>query len=142
MGKNIVHMGVPGAGQVTKACNQIVVGVTIQAVAEALTLAEKAGVNPGKVREALLGGFAQSRILELHGKRMLDRTFQPGFKIKLHRKDLAIALQTGRELAIPLFTTAQVAEIMDGLLGMGKGELDHSALALLTEKLSGKETED
>ncbi len=142
MGKNIVHMGAPGAGQVTKACNQIVVGVTIQAVAEALTLAEKAGVNPGKVREALLGGFAQSRILELHGKRMLDRTFQPGFKIRLHRKDLAIALQTGRELAIPLFTTAQVAEIMDGLLGMGKGELDHSALALLTEKLSGKETAD
>jgi 2-hydroxy-3-oxopropionate reductase len=139
MGKNIVHMGEPGAGQVTKACNQIVVGVTIQAVAEALTLAAKAGVDPAKVREALLGGFAQSRILELHGKRMLDRTFQPGFKIKLHRKDLAIALQTGRELEIPLFTTGQVAEMMDGLLGMGRGDLDHSALALLTEKLSGME---
>ncbi len=137
MGKNVVHMGDPGAGQVTKACNQIVVGVTIQAVSEALTLAAKAGVDPVKVREALLGGFAQSRILELHGKRMLDRTFQPGFKIRLHRKDLAIALQTGRELGIPLFTTGQVAELMDSLLATGRGELDHSALALLTEQLGG-----
>ncbi len=139
MGKNVVHMGEPGAGQVTKACNQIVVGVTIQAVSEALTLAAKAGVDPAKVREALLGGFAQSRILELHGKRMLDRTFQPGFKIRLHRKDLAIALQTGRELGIPLFTTVQVAALMDSLLATGRGELDHSALALLTEQLGGIE---
>jgi 2-hydroxy-3-oxopropionate reductase len=137
MGKNIVFMGEAGAGQVTKACNQIVVGVTMQAVAEALTLARKAGVDPSKVREALLGGFAQSRILELHGKRMLDKNFQPGFKIKLHRKDLNIALQTGRELSVPLFTTSQVAELMDSLLASGKGELDHSALALLAEQLSG-----
>ena len=140
MGKNIVFLGGPGAGQVTKACNQIVVGVTIQAVSEALTLARKAGVDPAKVREALLGGFAQSRILELHGKRILDRNFQPGFKIKLHRKDLNIALQTGRELSIPLFTTSQVAELMNSLLASGRGELDHSALALLAEQLSGKET--
>jgi 2-hydroxy-3-oxopropionate reductase len=139
MGKNIVFMGEPGAGQVTKACNQIVVGVTMQAVAEALTLARKAGVDPAKVREALLGGFAQSRILELHGKRMLDRNFQPGFKIKLHRKDLNIALQTGRELSVPLFTTSQVAELMNSLLAAGKGELDHSALGLLAQQLSGKE---
>jgi 2-hydroxy-3-oxopropionate reductase len=139
MGKNIVFMGEPGAGQVTKACNQIVVGVTMQAVAEALTLAAKAGVDPAKVREALLGGFAQSRILELHGKRMLDRNFQPGFKIKLHRKDLSIALQTGRELSVPLFTTSQVAELMNSLLAAGKGELDHSALGLLAQQLSGKE---
>ncbi len=138
MGKNIVHMGEAGAGQVTKACNQIVVGVTIQAVAEALTLAGKAGVDPAKVREALLGGFAQSRILEVHGKRILDHSFKPGFKVKLHRKDLAIALQSGRELKTPLFATAQVAELMDALLGMGQGDLDHSALALLAEKLSGK----
>jgi 2-hydroxy-3-oxopropionate reductase len=138
MGKNIVFMGEPGAGQVTKACNQIVVGVTMQAVAEALTLARKAGVDPAKVREALLGGFAQSRILELHGKRMLDRNFQPGFKIKLHRKDLNIALQTGRELSVPLFTTSQVAELMNSLLAAGRGELDHSALGLLAEQLSGK----
>jgi 2-hydroxy-3-oxopropionate reductase len=138
MGKNIVHMGEPGAGQVTKACNQIVVGVTMQAVAEALTLAKKAGVDPAKVREALLGGFAQSRILELHGKRMLDRNFQPGFKIKLHRKDLNIALQTGREVGVPLFTTSQVAELMNSLLAKGKGELDHSSLAMLAEEMSGK----
>lgn len=137
MGKNIVFMGKPGAGQVTKACNQIVVGVTMQAVAEALTLARKAGVDPAKVREALLGGFAQSRIMDLHGKRMLDRNFQPGFKIKLHRKDLNIALQTGRELSVPLFTTSQVAELMDSLMAAGKGELDHSALAMLAEQLSG-----
>jgi 2-hydroxy-3-oxopropionate reductase len=140
MGKNIVFMGDPGAGQVTKACNQIVVGVTMQAVAEALTLAGKAGVDPAKVREALLGGFAQSRILELHGKRMLDRNFQPGFKLKLHRKDLNIALQTGRELSVPLFTTSQVAELMNSLLAAGRGELDHSALGLLAEQLSGKAT--
>ncbi len=139
MGKNIVHMGEPGAGQVTKACNQIVVGVTMQAVAEALTLARKAGVDPVKVREALLGGFAQSRILDLHGKRMLDRNYQPGFKIKLHRKDLNIALQTGRELSVPLFTTSQVAELMNSLLAEGKGELDHSALGWLAERLSGGE---
>jgi 2-hydroxy-3-oxopropionate reductase len=133
MGKNIVHIGKPGAGQVTKACNQMVVALTIQAVSEALTLAKKAGVDPAKVREALLGGFAQSRILDLHGKRILERNFQPGFKLKLHRKDLGIALQTGRELSVPLFATAQAAELMDGLLARGKGDLDHSALALFLE---------
>jgi len=133
IGKNIVHIGKPGAGQVTKACNQMVVALTIQAVSEALTLAKKAGVNPAKVREALLGGFAQSRILDLHGKRILDRNFLPGFKLKLHRKDLGIALQTGRELSVPLFATAQAAELMDGLLARGKGDLDHSALALFLE---------
>jgi len=115
-----------------------VVALTIQAVSEAMTLAKKAGVDPAKVREALLGGFAQSRILELHGKRILDRNFQPGFKIKLHRKDLGIALQTGRELSLPLFTTAQVAESMSALLATDRGELDHSALALLVEQLGGE----
>ena len=139
MGKNIVHMGGPGAGQVTKACNQVVVGLTIQAVSEALILAKKAGVDPGKVREALLGGFAQSRILDLHGKRIIDRKFEPGFKIRLHRKDLGIALQTGRELSVPLFATAQAAEMMNTLLAMGKGDLDHSAMALLVEQLAGEE---
>lgn len=138
MGKNIVRIGEAGAGQVTKACNQIVVGLTIQAVSEALTLAKKAGVDPAKVREALLGGFAQSRILDLHGKRILDRNFQPGFKIKLHRKDLAVALQTGRELGVPLYATAQAAEAMNSLIAQGKEELDHSALALIVEQLSGE----
>jgi 2-hydroxy-3-oxopropionate reductase len=137
MGKNIVRIGGPGAGQVTKACNQIVVGVTIQAVSEALLLAQKAGVDASKVRDALLGGFAQSRIMELHGKRILDNNFKPGFKIRLHRKDLAIALQTGRELSVPLPTTAQVAELMNALLAQGKGDLDHSGLAVLLKQLSG-----
>jgi 2-hydroxy-3-oxopropionate reductase len=137
LGKNIVHIGGPGAGQVTKACNQVVVALTIQAVSEALTLAKKAGVDAGKVREALLGGFAQSRILDLHGKRILEGNFQPGFKLRLHRKDLAIALQTGREVGLPLFATAQAAELMNALLAQGKGELDHSALATLYEALGG-----
>jgi 2-hydroxy-3-oxopropionate reductase len=137
MGKNIVLIGDPGAGQVTKACNQVVVALTIQAVSEALTLAKKAGVDPAKVREALLGGFAQSRILELHGKRILDRNFQPGFKVRLHRKDLAIALRTGREVGLALTATAQAAELMNALLAQDKGELDHSALALVVEQLGG-----
>ena len=97
MGKNIVHVGEAGAGQVTKAANQIVVAGTIAAVCEALVFAAKAGIDPARVREALLGGFAQSRILDLHGNRMLQRNFQPGFKTKLHRKDMAIVLNTGRE---------------------------------------------
>jgi 2-hydroxy-3-oxopropionate reductase len=136
MGKNIVHMGAVGAGQVTKACNQIIVGLTIQAVAEALTLAKKSGVDVGKVREALMGGFAQSRILEVHGKRILDRNFQPGFKIKLHRKDMNIALQTGRALSVPLPGSALVARQMDAIIAQGDGELDHSSLALFLERLS------
>lgn len=137
LGKNIVLIGAVGAGQVTKACNQIIVGMTIQAVAEALTLAKKAGVDIQKVRQALSGGFAQSRILDLHGQRMIDRNFQPGFKIKLHRKDLNIALQTGRELSVPLQGCAIVAEQMNAIIGRGHGELDHAALALLEEHLAG-----
>jgi 2-hydroxy-3-oxopropionate reductase len=136
MGKNIVHIGEPGAGQTTKACNQMIVGMTIQAVAEAFTLARKAGVNLEKMREALLGGFAQSRILDLHGKRIIERNFKPGFKVKLHRKDMNIALQTGREFSVPLYGCAQVAAHMDALLAQGNGDLDHSAIALLMEKLS------
>jgi 2-hydroxy-3-oxopropionate reductase len=136
MGGNIVHIGGPGAGQMAKACNQMIVGMTIQAVAEAFTLAKKAGVDLEKMREALLGGFAQSRILDLHGKRIIERNFSPGFKIKLHRKDMQIALQAGKEFSVPLYGTAQVAAHMDALLAQGKGEFDHSAIALLIEKLS------
>lgn len=136
MGKNIIHIGDAGAGQVTKACNQIVVAMTVQAVAEALTLAKKSGVDPAKVREALLGGFAQSRVLEVHGQRMLDRTFQPGFKLNLHRKDMNIVLQTGKELNLPLLGTAQVTELMNAAIAQGKGELDSSALITLYELLS------
>ena len=137
MGKNIVRIGEAGSGQVTKACNQIVVGMTIQAVAEALNLARKAGVDVAKVREALLGGFAQSRILDVHGQRFLDNNFEPGFKINLHRKDMNIALQTGKDLSVPLPGSALVATQMDALIARGDGELDHSSLALLLGQLSG-----
>ncbi|MGD8947033.1 MAG: 2-hydroxy-3-oxopropionate reductase [Desulfobacterales bacterium] len=138
MGKNIVLIGGPGAGQVAKACNQIVVGVTIQAVSEALILARKSGVDPIKVREALLGGFAQSRILDLHGQRIVNRNFQPGFRIRLHRKDLGIALQTGREVSLPLMATSTVAELMNAQIARGNGDLDHSSLAMLLEQLGGE----
>ena len=137
LGKSAVHIGPPGAGQVAKAANQIVVALTIQAVAEALVLARKAGVDPAKVREALLGGFAQSKILEAHGQRMLDRSFDPGFRLELHRKDLAIALQTAREEGVPLLATAQAAELMNALLAQGAGDRDHSALVQVYEQLSG-----
>jgi 2-hydroxy-3-oxopropionate reductase len=136
MGKNVVHIGGAGAGQVTKACNQVVVAQTIQAVAEAMTLAKKCGVDPAKVRDALLGGFAQSRILDLHGKRILERNFEPGFRIELHRKDLNIALQTAGEMAVSLPATALVAENMNALIAHGDGKKDHSALALLVERLA------
>ncbi|BDG61967.1 2-hydroxy-3-oxopropionate reductase [Caldinitratiruptor microaerophilus] len=139
MGKNIVHVGDAGAGQVTKAANQIVVGMTIQAVAEALLLASKAGVDPARVRQALMGGFAQSRILELHGQRMLDRNFKPGFKARLHRKDLAIALSTAREYGVPLPGTAVVHELLNGLIGMGRDEYDHSGLVTVLETLAQAE---
>ncbi len=134
MGKNIVRIGEAGSGQVTKACNQIVVAMNIQAVAEALNLARVAGVDVAKVREALLGGFAQSRILEVHGQRYIDRNFQPGFKIKLHKKDLNIVLQTSDQLNVPVPGASLVAKQMDRLIEQGKGDLDHSALALLLEE--------
>lgn len=134
MGKNIVHIGVAGAGQITKACNQMIVGMTIQAVSEAFTLANQAGVDLEKMREVLLGGFAQSRILDLHGQRIIDRNFKPGFKIKLHKKDMNIALETGNALNVDLNGTAQVAQQMSKAVEMGNGELDHSSLVLLLEK--------
>lgn len=134
MGKNIVHIGEAGAGQITKACNQMIVGMTIQAVSEAFTLANQAGVDLEKMREVLLGGFAQSRILDLHGQRMIDRNFKPGFKIKLHNKDMNIALETGKALQVDLVGTAQVAQQMKKAVRLGNGELDHSSLVLLLEK--------
>lgn len=139
MGKNIVHIGGHGAGQVTKACNQVVVALTIQAVSEALTLAAKAGVDPAKVRQALLGGFAQSRILEAHGQRMLDRNFKPGFRVRLHQKDLNIALSTGKTLGVPLPATAVVQEAFTALRGLERSDWDHSALVTLIEELANVE---
>ena len=137
MGKSAVLIGDAGAGQLTKACNQMIVGMTIQAVAESFALAKKADADLVKMREALLGGFAQSRILDLHGQRIIDENFEPGFKVKLHRKDMNIALQAGREFSVPLHGTAQVAANMDALLAQGNGELDHSSLYMLLSELSG-----
>ncbi|MBD2327585.1 2-hydroxy-3-oxopropionate reductase [Alkalinema sp. FACHB-956] len=137
LGKNIVRIGDAGAGQVTKACNQIVVALTVQAVAEAFTLAQKSGVDPAKVREALLGGFAQSRVLEVHGQKMLDRNFNPGFKLDLFRKDMNLVLQTAREEQLALLGSAQVTELMNALQAQGKGNLDFLSVLTLYEMLSG-----
>ena len=134
MGSTVVHVGDCGAGQVAKACNQLVVASTIQAVAEALALAERAGVDPRRVREALLGGFAGSKILEIHGQRMLDRTFTPGFRSRLHLKDARIVLDTAQRVgsAVPAFSIA--ADALRRLVDDGGGELDHSALFTLLER--------
>ena len=137
MGKAVTHIGPPGAGQVAKAANQVVVALTIQAVSEALTLARKSGVDAAKVREALLGGLAQSKVLEMHGERMLEHAFDPGFKLSLHRKDLAIALQAAREEGVPLLATAQAAEVMNALLAAGHGDEDHAVIASFYEELAG-----
>jgi 2-hydroxy-3-oxopropionate reductase len=139
LGKNIVHVGDAGAGQVTKAANQMVVGTTIAIVSEALVLAAKAGVDPTKVRQALLGGFAQSKILEAHGQKMLDRNFKPGFRIRLHEKDMKIALSTGSEYGVPLMVTSQVAQMMTAMKSMGNGDLDHSGLVRFVEELAKTE---
>ena len=136
LGKNIVHVGDAGAGQVTKAANQMVVGTTIAIVSEALVLAAKAGVDPAKVRQALLGGFAQSKILEAHGQKMLERNFKPGFRIRLHEKDMKIALATGSEYGVPLMVTSQVAQMMTAMKSMGNGDLDHSGLVKFVEELA------
>jgi 2-hydroxy-3-oxopropionate reductase len=133
MGKNIVHVGPGGAGQIAKACNQLVVAATIEAVAEALVLAERAGVDAAKVREALLGGFAGSKILEVHGQRMLDRAFEPGFRARLHRKDARIVLDTSKEVGAPVPAFEAVARQLDELVESGGGELDHSALYTLLD---------
>ncbi|HEY7220388.1 MAG TPA: 2-hydroxy-3-oxopropionate reductase [Candidatus Binatia bacterium] len=136
LGKNIVHVGEAGAGQVTKAANQMVVGTTIAIVGEALVLAKKAGVDPAKVRQALLGGFAQSKILDAHGQKMLERNFKPGFRIRLHEKDMKIALATGSEYGVPLMVTGVVGQMMTAMKGMGNGDLDHSGLVKLVEELA------
>lgn len=139
MGRNIVHIGGNGAGQVAKGCNQIIAGVTIQAVAEALTLARKNEVDPAKVREAMLGGFAYSRVLEIHGKRMLDRNFTPGFKARLHRKDLRIVMDTAAQLDICLQQAGLAAQHLNALVGRGLGEEDSSAIVKVIERASGLE---
>jgi len=136
LGENIVHIGDHGAGQIAKTCNQVLVSQTIAAVGEALILAKAAGVDPANVRKALLGGFANSRILEVHGQRMLDHNFEPGFKTKLHHKDMRIAMQTAHELGIALPGTALATQYLNALMGRGQGELDSAAIVLAQEQVS------
>lgn len=136
MGKNIVHVGASGAGQVTKAANQVVTGMGVLAVAEAFNFARQSGVDPAKVREALLGGFAYSKILENHGQRMLDRNFKPGFKGWMHQKDMNIVMETAFELGLMLPGAAATAQMFNALVGRGMGEEDSIALLKLLEQLS------
>ncbi|HOI52607.1 MAG TPA: NAD(P)-dependent oxidoreductase [Azonexus sp.] len=138
LGKNVVHVGGPGAGQVTKAANQIVTGMGVLAVAEAMAFASKNGVDRAKVREALLGGFAYSKILENHGQRMLDRNFKPGFKSWMHEKDLNIVMQTAHELGLCLRGSAATAQMFNAMVGSGLGEEDSIAVLKLLENLSGQ----
>ena len=138
MGKNIVHVGDSGAGQVAKAANQIVTGMGVLAVAEAFAFASKNGVDRSKVREALLGGFAYSKILENHGQRMLERNFKPGFKSWMHEKDLNIVMQTAHELGLCLPGSAATAQMFNAMVGSGHGEEDSIAVLKLLELLSGQ----
>jgi 2-hydroxy-3-oxopropionate reductase len=139
MGKNITHVGGSGDGQTTKVANQIIVALTIAAVGEAMTFARKAGADPAKVRQALMGGFASSRILEVHGERMLNRTFAPGFRIRLHQKDLNLALAGARAMGVALPQTASAAQLMQVCAAHGMDDLDHSALVRALELMAGIE---
>ncbi len=136
MGKNVSLVGGPGAGQTAKVANQIIVALTIEAVGEALLFASKAGANPEKVRQALLGGFAQSRILEVHGEKMIKRTFQPGFRIRHQQKDLNNALAAARRLGLSLPATSMVQELYNSVSADGGTELDHSALVTALERMA------
>lgn len=136
MGKNITLVGGVGDGQTTKVANQIIVALNIAAVGEALLFASKAGADPAKVRQALMGGFAASRVLEVHGERMVKRTFNPGFRIQLHQKDLGLALQGARELGVSLPNTANTAQLMQACAANGMGQLDHSALVRALELMA------
>jgi len=139
MGKNITLVGGNGDGQTTKVANQIIVALNIAAVGEALLFASKAGADPAKVRQALMGGFASSRILEVHGERMIKRTFAPGFRIRLHQKDLNLALQGARELGVSLPQTANAAQLMQACAANGMADLDHSALVRALELMAHHE---
>ena len=137
MGKAVTLIGAIGAGQVAKACNQILTGVGVAAVAEALNFARKSGVDAAKVREALLGGFAYSRILENHGQRMLDRNFKPGFKSWMHQKDLRIVMEEAHRLGLALPSAAATAQMFNAMVGSGLGEEDSVAMLKLLERMSG-----
>jgi 2-hydroxy-3-oxopropionate reductase len=139
MGKNITLVGGNGAGQVTKVANQIIVALNIEAVAEALVFAAKAGADPAKVREALMGGFASSKILEVHGERMIKRTFDPGFRIELHQKDLNLALSSAKALGVSLPNTASAQELFNSCSAYGGKAWDHSAMVKALEKMANFE---
>jgi len=136
MGKNITHVGAVGDGQVCKVANQIIVALNIAAVAEALVFASKAGADPARVRQALMGGFASSRVLEVHGERMINRTFAPGFRIALHQKDLNLALQGARSLGMALPQTAIAAQLMQTCAALGLSQSDHSAVVQALEAMA------
>ena len=139
MGKNITRVGEVGAGQITKVANQIIVALNIAAVGEALVFASKAGADPAKVRQALMGGFAASRILEVHGERMIKRSFNPGFRIGLHQKDLNLALQGAKALGVALPGTANAAQLMQACAAQGWDQMDHSALVRALELMAAHE---
>lgn len=139
LGKSTTLIGDCGAGQVAKACNQILTGVGVAAVAEAFNFARKSGVDPARVREALLGGFAYSKILENHGQRMLDRNFKPGFKAWMHQKDLRIVMEEAHKLGLMLPGAAATAQMFNAMVGSGLGEEDSIAMLKLLERMSGSE---
>jgi 2-hydroxy-3-oxopropionate reductase len=142
MGKNITLVGGVGDGQVAKVANQIIVALNIEAVAEALTFASKAGADPAKVREALMGGFAASRVLEVHGERMIQRTFNPGFRIELHQKDLGLALGSARALGMALPNTASTQQLFSTCVAKGGAGWDHSAMVKAIELLADHPVKD
>ena len=139
LGKNITLVGANGAGQITKVANQIIVALNIEAVAEALVFAAKAGADPAKVRQALMGGFASSKILEVHGERMINRTFDPGFRIELHQKDLNLALSSARALGVSLPNTATAQELFNSCAAHDGKAWDHSAMVKALEKMANFE---
>ncbi|WBL63368.1 NAD(P)-dependent oxidoreductase [Thauera sp. WB-2] len=141
MGRSITRIGDAGAGQVAKACNQILTGVGVAAVAEALNFATRSGVDAGRVREALLGGFAYSRILENHGQRMLERNFKPGFKAWMHQKDMRIVMEEAHRLGLALPSAAATTQLFNAMVGSGLGEDDSVAMLKLLERMSGAAAE-
>ncbi|HEX9401985.1 MAG TPA: 2-hydroxy-3-oxopropionate reductase [Anaeromyxobacter sp.] len=138
LGKNVTHVGPNGAGQTAKVANQIVVALTIEAIGEALLFAAKAGVDPAKVRQALLGGFAASRVLEVHGQRMIERNFEPGARVALHQKDLENALQGAKAMGVALPGTANAQQLFNAVKAMGGAGWDHSAMVRALEALAGR----
>lgn len=135
--ERVVHIGGPGAGQVCKLCNQLAIGGALATVGEAFALARKAGVDAARVREALLGGFAASRVLEVHGERILQKNYVPGFRAALYYKDMANVMETGRSLTVPLPVTAVVQQLLGALMAEGRGEEDYSALATVLLSMAG-----